>query len=58
MWIALLVAALVIWFITANSEDANVSFMFFDAVVPLWLALAITGVGGFLVGMLFGRRRR
>ncbi len=57
-WIGLLIAMLVIVFIAGNQDDANISFLFTEAVLPLWLALGLTGAGGFLVGMLMGRRRR
>lgn len=58
VWIGLVIAAIVIAFIAGNQEDANISFLFVTRSVPLWLALGLAGLGGFLVGMLFGRRRR
>lgn len=45
-------------FILSNRERANVSFLFFNADVALWLALALTFALGLGVGTLvLGRAR-
>jgi uncharacterized integral membrane protein len=56
-WIGIVIAALVIVFIVANNDDTNVSFVFFDAEVSLWVALAIAAGGGFIAGFLISRKR-
>lgn len=57
-WIGLLIGAVVIIFIAANQDETSISFLFVDAVIPLWLALSLAGIGGFMAGFLFRRRRR
>ena len=57
-WIGLIIAVVVIVFIAANQEETRVSFLFMEAVTPLWFALGLTGAGGFVAGLFFSRRRR
>jgi len=57
-WLGLILVVLVIVFIGLNREDATVSFLVFDAVTSLWVALAISAGLGFAGGWLIGRRRR
>jgi drug/metabolite transporter (DMT)-like permease len=57
-WLGLLLVVLVVIFIGLNREDATVSFLVFDAVTSLWVALAICAGLGFAGGWLIGRRRR
>lgn len=58
IWIGALIAALVVWFIAANTDETNITFLWVDTFAPLWFALGLAGLGGFLVGWLMGRRRR
>ena len=57
-WLGVLLVVLVVIFIGLNREDATVSFLVFDAVTSLWVALAIAAGLGFAGGWLIGRRRR
>jgi uncharacterized integral membrane protein len=58
VWVGLVIALMVLAFIGANRADTEISFVFARAIAPLWLALALAAVGGFLAGFLFARRRR
>lgn len=51
------VAILVVLFIALNRDDAEVSFVVFDAQTSLWLALSVAAAGGFVAGLLVGRQR-
>ena len=52
-----IVAVVLLVFIAVNNEETNVSFLFFEASLPLWVVLAVTVLLAFGVGMLFGSRR-
>ncbi len=52
----LLVAALVVLLIVLNREQTKISFIVFDAETSLWLALSVAAAGGFVAGLLIGRR--
>jgi uncharacterized integral membrane protein len=51
------IAILILVFIVINGDDTAVSFIFFTATVPLWVALSIAAAGGLIAGLLIGRRR-
>ncbi len=51
------IALVLLVFIAVNNQTTNVSLIFFSADIPLWLALAVTALLGFGVGMMFGSRR-
>jgi uncharacterized integral membrane protein len=51
------IAIVLIVFIATNTDDANVTLIFFDVEWPLWLVLAVSAVLGVLVGMGIGARR-
>ncbi|HZM66368.1 MAG TPA: hypothetical protein VFC16_08730 [Nakamurella sp.] len=53
----IVIAALVIVFIVVNRDPTNVSFIFFNAEVALWVALAIAAAGGLVAGFLISRKR-
>lgn len=59
--VLVLVVAFVV-FIAQNTEDAEVTWLFFDATVPLWLALLAAGVVAVIIaeigGWLWRRSRR
>ena len=55
--VGLIIAGCVLVFIAANWGSTRISFVFFHAEAPLWVALALAGAGGFLAGFLVGRRR-
>jgi uncharacterized integral membrane protein len=55
--LGLAVAVLVVIFIAINRNDTEVSFIFFTANVELWVALAISAIGGFVAGFLISRKR-
>lgn len=51
------VAVVLVVFIAANNDDTQVSLVFFDATLPLWIVLAITALLGVGIGMVIGTRR-
>jgi drug/metabolite transporter (DMT)-like permease len=51
------VAVVLLVFIAVNNETTDVSFVFFEASLPLWVVLAVTAVLALGVGMLLGSRR-
>lgn len=54
----IVLAALAVAFILSNREQANVSFLIFDADLALWLVLTLTFAVGLAVGTLvLGRSR-
>ena len=55
--VGLAVAGCVLVFIVANWNSTRISFVFFHAEAPLWVALALAAGGGFLAGFLIGRKR-
>ncbi|MCP4435481.1 MAG: LapA family protein [Actinomycetia bacterium] len=55
--IGAVVAVLLLVFIAVNNQTTDVSFVFFEASLPLWSVLALTAVLAFGIGMLFGSRR-
>jgi uncharacterized integral membrane protein len=57
VWISLAITVVVILFIVLNRAETSISFIFFRATTPLWVALALAAVGGFLSGFLLSRRR-
>jgi uncharacterized integral membrane protein len=57
-WGGLVVLVVVVVFIAINQDDAQVSLVFAEVTMSLWLALTIAGVLGFAAGWLIGRRRR
>ncbi len=58
VWIGVVIVILVAVFIASNTEDANVSLLFVDMTMSLWVSLTIAAVLGFVAGWLIGRRRR
>lgn len=55
--VGLIIAACVLVFIAANWGSTRISFVFFHAEAPLWVALGLAGAGGFVAGYLVARRR-
>lgn len=55
--IGAVVAVALLVFIAVNNKTTDVSFVFFEASLPLWAVLAVTAVLAFGIGMLFGSRR-
>ncbi len=53
----IIIAALVVVFIAINRDQVDVSFVFFNATLALWVALTIAAVGGLVAGFLIGRKR-
>ncbi|MGI9578885.1 MAG: hypothetical protein ACR2OH_11830 [Microthrixaceae bacterium] len=51
------IAVVLLVFIAVNNETTDVSFVFFEASLPLWAVLAATAVLAFGIGMMFGSRR-
>ncbi len=57
VWVGLAIGLLVVLFIALNRAETSISFIFFTAVTPLWVALSLAAAGGFVVGYLMGRKR-
>lgn len=57
VWVGLAIGLLVVLFIALNRAETSISFIFFTAVTPLWVALSLAAAGGFVAGYLMGRRR-
>jgi uncharacterized integral membrane protein len=55
--VAIVIAVLLIVLIAANNDDTNISLIFFDITLPLWIVLAVTALLGVGIGMLLGARR-
>lgn len=53
----IVIAVLVIIFIVINRDPANVSFLFFNVTMSLWIALTIAAAGGLIAGFLIGRKK-
>ena len=55
--VGIVVAVLLLIFIMVNRDTTEISFILFSAETSLWIALAIAGAAGCLIGFLVGRRR-
>lgn len=58
VWVGLIILAVVLVFIAVNREVTAISFVVGTAQAPLWLALGLSTLAGFVAGFLFARRRR
>lgn len=58
VWVGLIILILVLVFIGVNRDETEISFVVGTAVAPLWLALGLSTLAGFIAGLLFARRRR
>lgn len=58
--VAGVIAILLIVFIFQNTDDTNVTWLFFDASTNLWLVILVSAIAGYLIGQLveMGIRRR
>lgn len=52
------VAVVLVAFVIANGDQQEISFLFWEATVPLWLALGLSALLGLAVGFLLGGRRQ
>ena len=50
-------AALAIWFIAANTESVTIRLWIPKVTLPLWSVLAVTLIVGSLLGLFIARRR-
>ena len=55
-WLPILLVIVALVFIFTNREPANVTIVAGTVSMPLWLALAVTTLIGFVAGWFFGRR--
>jgi uncharacterized integral membrane protein len=53
----ILAAVLVVWAL-ANTDDVEVDWLFDTSTVPLVIVIAVSAVVGFVLGLLAGQRRR
>jgi uncharacterized integral membrane protein len=55
-WIALAVVALItLIFVLQNRDRATVDFLFWDADIRIWFALAVAATLGVITGFIVGR---
>ncbi|GGR63779.1 lipopolysaccharide assembly protein LapA domain-containing protein [Streptomyces roseolus] len=53
----LLVAALAVWFIAANTGSVTIRLWIPTVTLPLWIVLTVTLLVGILLGLVIARRR-
>ncbi len=53
----LVLAVILLLFIAFNGQHTEISFVVFKAEAALWVALALAGGIGLVVGFLLGRKR-
>ncbi|MBT2540677.1 LapA family protein [Streptomyces sp. ISL-44] len=51
------VAAVVIWFIAANTGSVTIRLWIPTVVIPLWCVLTVTLLVGMVLGLFIARRR-
>lgn len=56
-WVGLAIGLVVVLFIALNRAETSISFIFFRALTPLWVALSLAAAGGLVTGFLMGRKR-
>jgi uncharacterized integral membrane protein len=54
--IGIILAIVIIIFILSNRASTRIGFITWYGQVPLWVALGLAGVGGFIAGFLLSRR--
>lgn len=54
----LVLAALAVWFIAANTGSVTIRLWVPEVTLPLWIVLTITLLAGMALGMLLAYRRR
>lgn len=55
---SILIFAIGLWFILANTESARVHIFLVTVTSPMWLVLAVMFAGGWLGGILYASRKR
>lgn len=58
---AIVIAIVLLVFIFQNTDDTEITWLFFDANTALWLVILVSAVAGYLIGQLVEmsiRRRR
>ncbi|MFD4573614.1 lipopolysaccharide assembly protein LapA domain-containing protein [Streptomyces sp. NPDC058417] len=53
----LVLAALAVWFIAANTGSVTIRLWVSDVTLPLWTVLTLTLLVGLVLGLLIARRR-
>ncbi|MET7437709.1 lipopolysaccharide assembly protein LapA domain-containing protein [Streptomyces sp. NPDC005496] len=53
----LVLAALAIWFIAANTKSVTIRLWVSEVTLPLWIVLSVTLLVGILLGLLIAYRR-
>jgi uncharacterized integral membrane protein len=60
--IAAIVAVALIVFVSQNTDDTKVTWLFFDGTAPLWIVIIVAAVAGAvlaeILGVVWRRRRR
>ncbi|MFI1808914.1 lipopolysaccharide assembly protein LapA domain-containing protein [Streptomyces sp. NPDC020422] len=54
----LVLAALAVWFIAANTGSVTIRLWIPEVTLPLWIVLTVTLLAGMILGMLLAYRRR
>lgn len=58
MLFSLLIFAVGLWFVLANTESARIRIFLVTLSSPMWLVLAVSIGGGWIGGMLYAGRRQ
>ncbi|GAA1687398.1 hypothetical protein GCM10009830_38700 [Glycomyces endophyticus] len=53
---ALVIIALAVWFVLANTEEAGVKLWFVKVEMPMWIMITVVFIAGWAVGALLRRR--
>ncbi|MFI9121308.1 LapA family protein [Streptomyces bikiniensis] len=53
----ILLAALAVWFIAANTGSVTIRLWVPEVTLPLWTVLAVTLLAGIALGLIVARRR-
>jgi uncharacterized integral membrane protein len=56
--LVLVIIAIVLWFLLANTKDAQIKLWVKEVSAPVWLVLLCTFAAGVITGALLRRRRR
>ncbi|WP_112133926.1 LapA family protein [Glycomyces dulcitolivorans] len=54
--VAVVIIALAVWFVLANTEEVGVKLWFVKVETPMWIMLAVVFIAGWAVGALLRRR--
>ena len=56
--VGVVIVGLALWFIFANTRTATVQLWVAKVSMPMWITLIVTFAAGWIVGLLFRRRKK